>query len=140
MIPTSRSKLSALLVSNGLVFALATTGCKKDEEPPPPLPAAAPAATPQAVLELAPEDAGAPDADAEAPKGKGGPGAPRSSLKKCCDALTQNAKSAPPPNDGFMLQAAAVCNSLVATGQDKGAAMGMIRGALKGVALPAGCL
>jgi len=136
--PPLKTLASFAFGSLTLLAALSVTGCKK-EEPPPPLPTAAPAATPEAALQLAPEDAGTPDADAEAPKGKGG-GAPRSSLKKCCAALAQNAKSAPPPNDGFMLQAAAVCNGLAASGQDSAAAMGMIRGALKGVQLPAGCL
>lgn len=115
------------------------TGCKK-EEPPPPLPSAAPAATPSAPLVLEVEDAGddgdAGDADADAKVGKGVPAA---SLKACCAALAQNAASAPPPTNMYMMQAAAACNAAVAQGKDKASVVGIVSGALKGAGMPAAC-
>ena len=122
----------------GLVIPLAAAsyvvGCKMDE-PPPPLPSAPPAAatpTPQAPVELVPEDAGVVDAadDADAGK-KPGTGGGGSSLKACCAALRQNAKSAPPPNNQYMEIAAAACES--------GASLPVIQSALRGAGMPAGC-
>ena len=128
--------IGLILPLGGLVYS----GCKKDE-PPPPLPSAAPAATPSAPLELAVEDASpdvedASDADADA---KPGPYKPAASLKACCAALQQNAASAPPPTNRYMMQAAAVCNAAAAQGKDKASAAGMIAGALKGAGMPAAC-
>jgi hypothetical protein len=118
---------------------ISATGCKKDE-PPPPLPAAPPAAsTPAATtqtLELAPEPV--PSESAE-PKKATGTGVPGTSLKKCCDALAQNAKGAPPPNDTLMLQASQACNVAVAAGAASPAVMAAVRAAMGGAALPAGC-
>ncbi len=78
-------------------------GCKKDE-PPPPLPSAAPAAvpTPTAPLELAPEELPAASASASVKKPTGG--APAQSFAKCCAALTQNAASAPEPTKTSLTQ------------------------------------
>src|SRR6478609_6312319 len=108
----------AILACGFLVPALLTsTGCRKDE-PPPPLPAAPPtASTPAAApqtLELAPEPV--PTESASAKPVGGGTGAPAAGLKKCCAALAQNAKGAPPPNDTLMLQASQACNVAVAAG------------------------
>ena len=139
------SKLRTLLtpVALGLSLPLAFTvysGCKK-EEPPPPLPSAAPVSTPSAPLVLGVEDAGddgdgdAGDADADA-KGKGQPAA---SLKACCAALAQTAASAPPPTSLYMMQAAAACNAAVAQGKDKSSVIGIVSGALKGAGMPAAC-
>jgi hypothetical protein len=115
-------------------------GCKKDE-PPPPLPSAAPATTPSAPVELAVEDAGpdvdeAGDADADAPKG---PFKSAPSMKACCNALSQNAASAPPPTNMYMMTAAAACNAAVAQGKDKSTITGIVSGALKGAGMPAAC-
>lgn len=100
-----------------LLPAVATYGCKK-EEPPPPLPSAAPAATPSAPLVLEVEDAGevsdASDADADAKKVGGGTAA---SMKKCCQAISQNAKSAPPPTNAYMEQLAAACFAAAGAGK-----------------------
>lgn len=117
--------------------ALIVPGCKKDE-PPPPLPSAAPEPTEVKTLTLEEEDAGV-DADADAGKKVVGKGVPASSLKNCCAALAQNAKSAPPPNNVYMSQAAAVCYSMVAQGQGSGTILGAIRGALKGANMPSSC-
>ncbi|MBK7581481.1 MAG: acyltransferase [Myxococcales bacterium] len=123
-----------MLLPAGIAFH---AGCKK-EEPPPPLPSAAPASTPSAPLVLEVEDAGddgdAADADADAKKGTYVPSA---SLKACCNALAQNAASAPPPTNMYMMQAAAACNAAVAQG--KTSVAGIVSGALKGASMPAAC-
>ena len=122
------------------VLLTAYMGCKKDE-PPPPLPSAAPEETAAAPLELEPEDAGPEDADADADKPKkGGKGVRRKGgLAACCSALKQNAANAPPPTNLYLMQAAAICSSLNAQGKDKASAAGSIAGALKGAGLPAAC-
>jgi len=121
-----------------LLSSLATTGCKKDE-PPPPLPSAAPAAvpTPTAPLELAPEE---PVAVAGAPAVKATGGAPAQSFAKCCAALTQNAASAPEPTKTSLTQAAGLCNSLVAAGKSGPGVVSAIQGLLRGVGMPSACL
>jgi hypothetical protein len=130
----------AIIACGFLVPALITaTGCKKDE-PPPPLPAAPPAASTPAVptqtLELAPEPVPSESASA---KPVTGTGAPAAGLKKCCAALAQNAKGAPPPNDTLMLQASQACNVAVAAGAASPAVLAAVRAAMGGAALPAGC-
>jgi hypothetical protein len=125
------------ILASGFLLASAY-GCKKDE-PPPPLPAAPAAASTTAApptLELAPEPV--PSASAEPPK-KTGQGVPGASLKKCCDALAQNSKSAPPPNNTLMLNAAQACNIAVAAGQGAPAVLNAVRAAIGGGPLPAGC-
>ncbi|HEY6559515.1 MAG TPA: acyltransferase [Polyangiaceae bacterium] len=122
--------------------AFSAPGCKKDE-PPPPLPSAAPAPTPAAPVELAPEDAGPDVEDAgedvvDAGK-KIGKGTSSGGLARCCAALQQNAASAPPPTNTYMLQAAAVCNAAVAAGKDKNSVVGALSGAVRGAGLPAAC-
>jgi hypothetical protein len=118
---------------------LSATGCKKDE-PPPPLPTAPPAAsTPAAVattLELAPEPVPSESAEPKKPTGTGVAGP---SLKRCCDALAQNSKSAPPPNNTLMLQASQACNVAVAAGAASPQVMAAVRAAMGGAALPPGC-
>lgn len=130
----------AMIACGFLVPALvSSTGCKKDE-PPPPLPSAPPAAsTPAAApetLQLAPEPVPSDSADPKKPTGTGVPGA---SLKKCCAALAQNAKGAPPPNDTLMLQASQACNVAVAAGAANPAVLAAVRAAMGGAALPPGC-
>jgi hypothetical protein len=126
----------------GVVVSLLATGymgCKKDE-PPPPLPSAAPAAapTPTAPLELAPEE---PVASASAePVKKVGTGAPAQSFAKCCAALTQNAASAPEPTKTTLTQAAGFCNSMVAAGKSGPGIVSAVQGLLRGVGMPSACL
>ncbi len=122
-----------------LVSSLAVTGCKKDE-PPPPLPSAAPAAvpTPTAPLELAPEEPVA-QPSASAPV-KVGTGAPAQSFAKCCAALTQNAASAPEPTKTSLTQAAGMCNSLVAAGKSGPGVVSAVQALLRGVGMPSACL
>ncbi|HEY0469363.1 MAG TPA: acyltransferase [Polyangiaceae bacterium] len=124
-----------------LVSSLATgyLGCKKDE-PPPPLPSAAPAAvpTPTAPVELVPEELQAASASASVKKPTGG--APAQSFAKCCAALTQNAASAPEPTKTSLTQAAGVCNSLVAAGKSGPGVVSAIQGLLRGVGMPSACL
>jgi len=131
----------AMIACGFLVPALvSSTGCKKDE-PPPPLPSAAPAASTAAAapqtLELAPEPVPSDSAEVKKPTGTGVAGP---SLKKCCAALAQNAKGAPPPNDTLFLQASQACNVAVAAGAAAPAVMAAIRAASGGAALPARCL
>lgn len=130
----------AIIACGFLVPALVSaTGCKKDE-PPPPLPAAPPAAsTPAAAattLELAPEPVPSDSAEVKKPTGTGVAGP---SLKRCCDALAQNSKSAPPPNNTLMLQASQACNVAVAAGAATPAVMAAVRAAMGGAQLPPGC-
>jgi hypothetical protein len=70
---------------------------------------------------------------------KGGRGAPRQSLKACCVALRQNAANAPPPNDQYMLTAAAICDGAVASGQVGGSIVAQLQAALKGAGMPSAC-
>ena len=129
--------LLGLLVSS---LAAGYMGCKKDE-PPPPLPSAAPAAvpTPTAPLELAPEEVPVASASASVKKPTGG-GAPAQSFAKCCSALTQNAASAPEPTKTSLTQAAGMCNSLVAAGKSGPGVISAIQGLLRGVGMPSACL
>jgi hypothetical protein len=113
-------------------------GCKKDE-PPPPLPSAEPepAPAPTTPLTIEPDvPIASASASVEPPKGKGVGGGV---LKKCCDALAQNAQGAPEPNKTHMLNAAAVCRAANGAGQASGVALGAIRAALAGAGLPPGC-
>jgi hypothetical protein len=127
----------------GVVVSLLATGymgCKKDE-PPPPLPSAAPAAvpTPTAPLELAPEEvpSAAPSDSVKKPTGGG---APAQSFAKCCAALTQNAASAPEPTKTSLTTAAGLCNSMVAAGKTGPGIVSAIQGLLRGVGMPSACL
>jgi hypothetical protein len=125
------------------------SGCKKKEEDaPPPLvqsvaPAPPPAPTPVAVATeedaaVAPvEDAGVKKVVAK------GPPADVAGLRACCTALQQNAASMPPPNNTYALQAATMCQSLVAAlaagSTTKAGALGSIGSILKGANLPPAC-
>jgi hypothetical protein len=128
--------LLGLLVSS---MATGYMGCKKDE-PPPPLPSAAPAAvpTPTAPVELVPEELPVASASASVKKPTGG--APAQSFAKCCAALTQNAASAPEPTKTSLTQAAGMCNSLVAAGKSGPGVVSAIQGLLRGVGMPSACL
>lgn len=139
--PVTRTLLAPIALGLMLPLGVALySGCKKDE-PPPPLPSAAPATTPSAPVVLEVEDAG-DDGDADdgdASDAKKGVGVPAASLKACCNALAQNAASAPPPTNMYMMQAAAACNAAVAQGKDKASVVGIVSGALKGAGMPAAC-
>jgi len=114
---------------------LPLTSCKKDE-PPPPLPSAAPqVAPPPQTVELQPIAEALPDAAASTTAKKVGVAKP-ASIAACCAALEQNAANAPEPNKTYMLQAAAFCK---AQGGSNPAIVGMLQGMLKGAGLPASC-
>ena len=128
---------TSVVVLTSMLVGLAFTGCKKDE-PPPPLPSAAPQATPPPQpVELQPIAEAAPDAGVvpEAKKAVGG-GAKPVSLSACCAALEQNAASAPPENAVYWKQAAAFCK---AQGSVNPTVVNIIAGMLKGAGLPASC-
>ncbi len=117
-----------------VLSTLAVTGCKKDE-PPPPLPSAAPVATAPAPLQLKPEDAGVKAPPVDAGKKKTG-GAGGGGIAACCKALMQNAQSAPEPTKTYMLQAGAMCTATQGAGR---AALGPVLAALRGAGVPAAC-
>lgn len=117
--PYSLLRSSAAPITLGLLLPmtlLAYAGCKK-EEPPPPLPSAAPVTTPSAPLVLEVEDAGVEDvvdaADADAKKVGTGSAA---SMKKCCAAVAQNAANAPEPTKSYMQGLAAACMAAASSG------------------------
>ena len=136
----SQSVMKTLLVPVALGWLIAAglvaPSCKKDE-PPPPLPSATPEPEQEVALPmLAEEDAGEPDADAA--KKATGPYKPGGSLKACCAALAQNAASATPPTNTYMMAAAGICQGAVAGGNTAGA-IPAIRNALRGANMPAAC-
>jgi hypothetical protein len=109
------SRSVTVLCATLLPFAvaiLANGGCKKDETETAPTASAPPAPTPTpppAATVVPEEDAGldaAADADADAKKVVG-----VSNVTKCCNAIRQNAKSAPPDQQLLYGAAIAVCNS-----------------------------
>jgi hypothetical protein len=57
----------------------------------------------------------------------------------CCAALAQNAKSAPPDQQGALIAAAAACNQLMNDPQGR-AVLGQVRALLRGANVPASCL
>jgi hypothetical protein len=71
-------------------------------------------------------------------KGVAGGGGDSSGLKACCDALAQNANSAPPEQKGSYLQAAALCRGLISNQQGR-ALLGTVRAALAGANVPSSC-
>ncbi len=129
-------------------LAIALQGCDKKEEETPATPSAAPTPTPTptptpsaAPLTLkTEEDAGADaaeDAAADAAVKTGGGGDP-TGVRACCNALRQNANSAPLDQKGTLLSAAAMCDGLVNSPQGK-QALSAVRGMLKGANMPASC-
>ncbi|HMY19830.1 MAG TPA: acyltransferase, partial [Polyangium sp.] len=85
-------------------------------------------------------DAGADaaeDAAADAAVKTGGGGDP-TGVRACCNALRQNANSAPLDQKGTLLSAAAMCDGLVNSPQGK-QALSAVRGMLKGANMPASC-
>jgi hypothetical protein len=127
-------------IALGLLLPTLVTahGCKKDE-PPPPLPSAAPEPAATAPpLELVAEDAGPEDTGTDAPKPKG-TGRSAGSIKACCQALQQNSASAPEPNATYMKQAAATCFAMAGTGAGQASILSAISGALRGAGMPSVC-
>jgi hypothetical protein len=61
-----------------------------------------------------------------------------SGIKACCQALSQNAKSAPPFQQGAYIAAAGACNSLAANPQGR-QSLAQIRAMLAGAGVPAAC-
>lgn len=59
-------------------------------------------------------------------------------IKACCQALSQNAKSAPPQQQGAYIAAAAMCNSMAANPQGR-QGLASIRALLAGAGAPAAC-
>jgi hypothetical protein len=130
-----------------VAFLLAGPGCKKKEEetsPPPPVsiaPTPTPTPAPIPVAVATEEEAGPPEAG---PTVKvGGKPADVAGLRACCAALKQNAASMPPDQAPFALQAASVCEGMVAgmaSGSvSKAGVLGLIGATLKGAKLPPAC-
>jgi hypothetical protein len=90
--------------------------------------ATTPPTQPTAPAVLAPEeDAGSDAADGDADDSDvKKTGTAQSKLVTCCRRLASNAKSAPMPQQGFMLQAAATCESF-ARGGNASAVNGVLR-------------
>jgi hypothetical protein len=127
-----------------LVLAASQSGCgKKDETTPvasvtaPPPPPPPPPAT---VAPMIPEeDAGADAADAAPDAAKVGTGGGSfATISKCCNALSQNAASAPPEQKGSYLAAAAACQGLKNTPAAQ-QAFSQIRSFLIGAKMPGAC-
>ncbi len=126
-----------------LVALVGANGCGDKE--PDPVATTAPATTttttptPTPTLTMVPEeDAGADaaDADADAPKVTGN--ADPTGVRACCNALSQNANSAPLDQKPMYMQAAVICQGLVNNPQGK-AALAAVRGALRGANMPSSC-
>ena len=96
------SKYFAAVSLGALAVALSVASCKcnKEEEIPPMPSAPAVNSTPPPPVELAVELDASDDGDADAGKKATGPYNP-SGLMACCNALAQNAKSAPPTQAPF---------------------------------------
>jgi hypothetical protein len=110
------TKVRLLALVATALLPVAITACpNKDKDdattgaPPTPVPTAAPTPTPTTTLVV--EDAGTPVPDA----GDAGVDAHvvtgTTSLTKCCNAIKQNAKSAPPEQQLIYQGAIAICNS-----------------------------
>jgi hypothetical protein len=120
-----------------LVLCALVSSCKKDD-PPPPLPSSS-APTEEPAAPVAMEPIAEPVVDAGETKKVVGGGQPAASLTACCNALMQNAASAPEPTATYMKQAAATCASMAAQGKDKASVAGILMGVLRGSGLPASC-
>jgi hypothetical protein len=112
------SKYFAAVSLGALVVAVSAASCKcnKEEEIPPMPSAPVVNSTPPPPLELVEEiDAGEDVVDEDSGKKATGTYSP-SGLMACCNALAQNAKSAPPDKAPFMLQAAGACKAAASGG------------------------
>lgn len=125
------------------VALAASQGCKGDPEETAPAAVPAPPPTPTPLTTIAPEepDAGADaatDAAEDADAKKPGYGGDPTGIRACCSALRQNAKSAPPEQQGAYAAAAGVCSGLVGSPQGR-QALAQVRAALAGAGVPAAC-
>lgn len=123
-----------------------TNGCKEKEEETPvataaPTPAPTPTPTPTPVATVVPEEDAGSDAgdagdaaDAAKAVGTGDP----TGIKKCCTALAQNMKSAPPDQQLGYAAALAACNAAISSPQGRQALAG-VRAALRGAGAPSAC-
>ncbi|HVY48971.1 MAG TPA: acyltransferase [Minicystis sp.] len=134
---TAMFPVLALSVANGC-------GNKKDDDttptasaPPPPAPAATSAAPANVMPEEPDAGADAGDAGADAGHVVHGGGS-YTSIARCCAALHQNAKSAPPEQMGGYMAAAQACEGLKNTPVAR-QAFAQIRMFLAGAKMPAAC-
>ena len=136
----SRSLIAVALGFGGaLVMAGGCDKCKKDE-PPPPIPVqTAQPSVPEASLTIEDAADNSDAADGDGSDGKKIIGKPGASMKKCCDALAQNAASAPPPTNIYLQQAAAACSAAVAQGKEGASIVSIVSGMLKGAQMPGAC-
>ena len=134
--------LGALVFPVAVVFV--ANGCKGEEEEVPP-PATTTTTTPPPVTTttatLTPEEDAGVDAGEDADAGdagkKVGTGDP-TGVRRCCQALRQNANAAPPEQKGGYLAAAAACDGMVNSPQGR-QALSTLRTFLLGAQLPAAC-
>jgi len=127
-------------------FANGCSSCRKDDDDTKPPPAASTAAAPpapSALVTVAPEDPTPPPPDAGIDAGPhavgpGGLGHGSGTLAKCCDAIAQNANSAPLEQKAYYMAAATYCNGIRNTpaGQQ---AFAQIRAFLQGARMPGAC-
>jgi hypothetical protein len=68
----------------------------------------------------------------------GGGGGDATGIRACCNALAQNAKSAPPEQQMAYAAAAAACNGLINNPQGR-QALSQVRGMLRGANMPSSC-
>lgn len=125
------------------VALAASQGCKGDPEETAPAAVPAPPPTPTPLTTIAPEepDAGADaatDAAEDADAKKPGYGGDPTGIRACCSALRQNAKSAPPEQQGAYMMAAGACDAVRNSPQGR-AALSQVRAALRGANVPSSC-
>lgn len=135
----SRGTAPCLAVFGLVLLSALSAGCKKDEAPPPLPVAKVEEKKADEPFELMPEDAGSPVTPPPEKKARRRAKSSKGSLKSCCNALRQNAASAPQPTGQYMTAAATACDLLASQGKDKNTAAAMIVSMLKGAGLPAQC-
>src|SRR5689334_13063525 len=121
----NRTRYFLVLVAAILPISLLalTNGCKdKEEETPAASATPTPTPTPAPVATMAPEEDAGSDAgdagdasDAAKAVGTGDP----TGIKKCCNALAQNMKSAPPDQQLGYAAALAACNAAISSPQGR---------------------
>ena len=128
-----------------LVLAGLQVGCGKKPEEEAPVPSVtAPPPPPPVTATVAPMVPEEPDAgldaaaDADAAKPGTGGGGSFATISKCCNALSQNAASAPIEQKGSYMAAAAACQGLKNTPAAQ-QAFSQIRSFLAGAKMPGAC-
>ncbi len=139
---SSRKGTIALAAILPVVILGGCKGCKGDDDDAKPIASASappPAASAPPVATVVPEEDAGVDAgiDAGHPVGPGGAWG-GGNLTKCCQALQQNANSAPLDQKAYYLAAANACNGMrnAPAGQQ---AFSNIRAFLAGAKMPAAC-